>query len=414
MQVGNLKIGGVDVLAVDVQDLSHSVKRMGLIYYVDAAQSDDTGDGLSIDAAKKTIGAAIALLSPGDNIVVKSGAYTETGLNLNIASTSINFELGVTLTPASGTAFIISGNYCGMYGHVVITPAAGQIGVLGTGTFFYCKGPRVADGGQAFDIQGTGSVLRYCRAGDPTICGFKASVGNKIKFANCHTTGSGGATKGLWITGNSDYFFSHNCSSRGHSTNGVIVDSGCDYGVYKNFSSGGGDGPRSDGGSRNTWPNYKFDNIIQIDLTLDANNTTKAYNLFKITGVVKIMSLTAVVTTVLSPNHTNCHYDIWDGTVSVDLSDPTGLNLNAAPVGSLIVKNADISLLLDYQSAATGFVSENANYKEPTVDFIVGQKNSTNTYIRFVHTTNDTPSSGVLHIHLEYEPISHYGFLEPV
>jgi hypothetical protein len=51
------------------------VAAQAATWYADAARSDDAGDGLSWDAAKRTIGAAIAASAAGDTILVKYGTY---------------------------------------------------------------------------------------------------------------------------------------------------------------------------------------------------------------------------------------------------------------------------------------------------------------------------------------------------
>ncbi|MFA5688804.1 MAG: hypothetical protein WC959_06635, partial [Kiritimatiellales bacterium] len=44
-------------------------------YYVDASRADDSGDGQSWAAAKKTIQAAINAAGAGDEIIVTNGTY---------------------------------------------------------------------------------------------------------------------------------------------------------------------------------------------------------------------------------------------------------------------------------------------------------------------------------------------------
>lgn len=53
-------------------------------YYVDAAQPDDDGDGVTWETAKKTIGAGISVSTPGDTILVKYGIYLLSGTSLSL------------------------------------------------------------------------------------------------------------------------------------------------------------------------------------------------------------------------------------------------------------------------------------------------------------------------------------------
>jgi len=153
-----------------------------------------------------------------------------------------------------------------------------------------------------------------------------------------------------------------------------------------------------------------LENKVFKSITLDASGTTKAYSIFVVTGIVKVTALWGVVTVVLSANHTDCHITVADDAADVDLSLATGLTLNAAAVGSLLVRNAAAAAVLGFGSPATAFMVEGALDKVAK-EFIVGKKTATATNIKFSHTTSDTPSSGAIMWYATWVPVSATGTL---
>jgi len=402
-----IRTGGPDITVLQ----QGTELATGNIYYVDASMSDDTGNGLTPGTAKQTIGAALALVSACDHIVVACGTYTETGLDLDTNSVSMEFKSGVTIDPASGTALTISGNYCTITGLLNITPAADEIGINITGTNAFLQNIIVVGSasGNGIVIAGTDCELVNCRAVGmkATASCFYINAGRNI-LKKCLASGNT-TSYGFFINGK-DIGLLEECTSTGNQTSGFYLETGSSQWVIKECASGAGDGKWRDIDHANVWNGFSYDEWEFNGLTLDASNTTKSYNIFQVTGIVRIKKIQAHVETVLSANHTNCFIDIYDGS-SVPLSKNTTLTLNAAPVGSLLIKNAAVASVLDYQSGANAFLSE-SSFNKPEVEFVVGQKgDGTNTYIRFTHTTTDTPSSGVIHWHVQWEPVSDDGFI---
>lgn len=109
-------------------DVNHIPKVAGDLWFVDAGVTA-SGNGKVPHSAFKTIGEAITAASSGDVINVKTGTYTETGLDLSVNSVTMVCETGVTIQPASGTAFTLSGNFSSLVcpiGTLRIIPAANQ------------------------------------------------------------------------------------------------------------------------------------------------------------------------------------------------------------------------------------------------------------------------------------------------
>ena len=72
---------------------------MATTYYVDASRPDDTGNGLSLATAKKTLNAAVNLMAGGDTLLVKAGTYNER-LNTNSIPSGTGFPTGATTIQA--------------------------------------------------------------------------------------------------------------------------------------------------------------------------------------------------------------------------------------------------------------------------------------------------------------------------
>ncbi len=55
-------------------------------YYVDDSRMDDSGSGLSLGSAKKTIGGAFAVMNPGDTMIIAAGTYGGSGNDIDQGS----------------------------------------------------------------------------------------------------------------------------------------------------------------------------------------------------------------------------------------------------------------------------------------------------------------------------------------
>ena len=387
----------------------------GDVYYVDAAQSDDTGDGTSPETAKKTIGAGIGLLSAGDALTIKAGTYTETGLDLNVNQTELWCEHGVIIDPASGTALTLSANYCKVQspnGSLFISPAAGVTGVVISGNRCYVHDVRVDCGSSAnigFDITGDGGVLTNCRCASPLTAAFKVQ-GDKVKLQGCGTGGTAGDSSiGYWITNSCDKVWLVDCESRGHETAGYQVDTGCTGGAIQNCASGAGDGPRTDPDHAFVWSNYTYDAIKAATMTMNGGTT---YNLFQATGAVRISDIYGIVETQIENVASSLHLEVFSAGGSADLTLAPGTNIQAAVVGSLLVKNEDATNAITLASAATPAVLESSNWRSPKVPADVVADDNQTTYIRAVLSVG--LNTGAIHWHLHWEPLSDDGFVEVV
>jgi len=232
---------------------SHLPLFTGAIYYVDAAQADDTGDGGTPHTAKKTISAAIAIASSGDAVTVKNGTYAE---NVTLAAVGLELwcEIGTFIAPAAGVALTVSANSCRVRGPLWVTAFAGQVGITISSNYCNFHETMVMGGTTGFNITGLGNFFFDCRAGQQTAVGFSIA-GTQTVLQRCSTVGIG-ASIGYYINNGADIGILVDCTSTGHETSGYQIDAGSQDWTIKDCSSGGGDGDSIDNGVINMWANF--------------------------------------------------------------------------------------------------------------------------------------------------------------
>ena len=399
----------------------------GKIHYVDGTNGNDANGGLRPNDALATIGQATTNAVTGDAINVRAGTYVE-DVVLGEAGVKDFLELwceiGVVLD-GTGTCLTVAGNSCRVIcreGAMKVTPAADQTGVLVTGTFCYLAEIRVPAGGVGdcgFDIVGAGADLRRCRCSSVKAAGEAAAfviTGDKIKLEDCIAGGDGGATTGYKIEGTADKFRLINCGSQGHSTGGFYIHTSASNGVIKDCSSGGGDGPFHNHGTDCIFSDFAYDGAIQDFNTPVTKTTTFAgapteYNIFKITGIVRIQDIVGHVTTVIPNTSSSIHLSVYSTGGEVNLTNSVSApDINTAPVESLLVRVDDSTEALEYKSSATPAIIEYGS-RAASVEVNVIADDDQDTYIRVNLTA--ALASGAIHWHCHYVPISDDGFVEP-
>lgn len=401
----------------------------GTIYYIDDGYGSDSNSGRTPDAAFKTIGYGITTMSSGDALNIHAGTYTEIGLDLSKANSTVWIEHGTVIQPGSGTALTISGNMCQIScpnGSLKIIPAAATTGVLVTGTFCYVNDVRVAansSGAIGFDIgdaaantHGDGTVLNNCRSSNPTTAAFKIQA-DKVLADKCLTGGNGSDNSiGYWVTSSSDKTRLENCNSQGHKTSGFQIDTGCTNCEVNDCSSGGGDGKWTDADATAVWSNFKYDDHVYKSITLTATGGVGGagtnYNLFKVTGGVKVSSIYGEVTTLTPATASTINLELYSTNAAIDISDAAGApDLASRVVGTIISRQSVASdPLVIVEADSTPAVTENANYRDPKVPIILVKDDAADTYIQLVLTA--AMATGAIRFQVVWEPISSDGFVE--
>ena len=234
---------------------SHLPLFTGHIWYADAAQPDDTGDGTSPTTAKETIGAALALAAAGDAVTVKAGTYNEVGLDMNLAGLELWCEVGVFIVDTTpGTCLIVSGAACKVRGAHFVQAGAVGLQVTGIGTIVRdCVSVNCTVG---FDINQHSTQMYNCVAAGNTVTQFDIGARNTV-LRNCYAAGLGGATRGFYLSaGAVTRCLLDRCDSIGNGTAGFEAVAATSYNAMVFCTSGGGDGDTIDSGMFNNWPGY--------------------------------------------------------------------------------------------------------------------------------------------------------------
>jgi hypothetical protein len=141
--------------------------------------------------------------------------------------------------------------------------------------------------------------------------------------------------------------------------------------------------------------------------TMTASNATAVVPIFRVTGTVKFLELYGIVTTALGAAHTIASWRINDQGAQVYLTAVGGTTLNAAPVGSMIVKCGLVAAALTLKSSVAGAVLEPTTLETPVCqEFIVTKKDGAVTEIEYRYATTDTPTTGAITFFVEYQPMS--------
>jgi hypothetical protein len=409
-----------------MQDISHVPKFGGDIWFVDATNGLDTNTGISPEQAFQTIVYAISQMAAGDRLYIRQDTYDEAGININKVGLEIMPEIGTIIQDSTGAGAVItvSSNYCTIAGTLTVTcnaSGAATLGVNVTGNFNIIRGPiRVAGSTTAWTNSGNGNNFYECFGGQPTTYGFNLG-GSRSRLYDCDTGGALGATTGYYITG--DYIRITNCVSSGHSTHGFHLTNTTSYCTMISCRSGGGDGALLDEGDLNTKSGYTFDGAVgtwngALDNTITITNVAgaHAYNIFKVTGTVRIYDIIGEVTTaVVTDAGANLKLEAYSGAPSTaDITDDPGIVINGFVVGAMMVRNGDSGTDLDYinPSGTVGVMEPpgGPGGGKNAIDIVADVDNDS--YIRAYF--DDDTTSGAIKWSCRWEPLSDDGFLEAV
>jgi hypothetical protein len=164
--------------------------------------------------------------------------------------------------------------------------------------------------------------------------------------------------------------------------------------------------------------NNLFDNICGYiktikEVPLDANNETKIVNLFKIHKTVEIREAYLEVSEGQIINMTGIFFDVYDGTVSINLTSAGLANLSGAKVGAFIIKDEDKAEIAQASINDQVRVIESISAKDTYQSFFITQKFNTDTFIRMHYTTTETPMNAKIKMYIRYRK-TNGGFIEVV
>lgn len=139
-------------------------------------------------------------------------------------------------------------------------------------------------------------------------------------------------------------------------------------------------------------------------VSITGNNNTYTTNVFKVTGAVRVIDQYAIITEATSiANCTNVYSTLYDGTNTVNLT-ADGATLSAAPIGTLFLKDQDVSQPYSVVMSDQCRVNEITLDKRAGKPFTINAKYGADTYVRFHYKT-----TGVLNfkmdIHFIYQKL---------
>jgi len=394
--------------------IGHVPQFGGTIYYV-SKDGNDTNSGISPDEPRLTIQSALDACSAGDAVNVMAGTYVE-NITMSTAAVELWCEMG-TILDGAGTCLTVTGGYNRIRGEVLITPAANQIGVVVStnvgNVFEYVTIIGSASTG-GFDVNTDRNEFRVCRVSGIKATGKAFDIGGSAcNLYRCSTVGTT-TSYGFYVDGSSLLRGKLvDCTSAGHQTSGFYLDEVSGMTVF-NCSSGADDGKWRDIDNANVWCDFCYDNNLYSTSTLTAaggvGGTGTVYNLFKVTGAIRIFNISGhVVTYIQDPGTTAINLELG-GTAQIDIT-ASGGDIGNAPVGTTFVRNSvsDDAMEITFPSE-TPVLLENANARDPRNPITLVAENGTDTYIE-LHL-GDNPTSGAIHWHVEWEPVTDDGFIE--
>ena len=385
----------------------------GEIYYVSKSGSN-SNPGRHPDEAFLTITYAETQVSNGDAINVKAGTYADEGA-LEISGDGVELwgEIGALIAPSGATTCLkVSGNSCLIRG--IKVQKAAQIGFDIDGAGCVLEDCISQDNSIAYDIDGCCTTLVRCKDIDATTTGYDIATYSNTLYL-CSTIATSGTSRGFYLSNAAaDANMLYQCSSLGNSVAGFETVSGCTNNMFAFCTSGGGDGVKVDATETNQFPAFHFDNHIsnEIDIAQGGGGTWE-YNIFKITGTVQINRIAGIVETALTGTNTDCYIDVWSTNGPTNLSKTSTLDIGAAIVGATLMRLDKEDKILAFATAAGAGLMDEIDLKKEGFRVIEDRTGAAHvaTYIRFVHDTAGA-SSGEIDWYVDWEPISHDGFLE--
>jgi len=394
----------------------HIKQQGGKVWYVDGTIGNDTNSGLDPDNAFLTIGYGITQLSAGDTINIKASVYTEIGLDLNVDSTYLNCELGAVFLAPTGTSLTISADYCSLSGETYILSTAANVGLDISGSGAVVKNVTVLGTDSSIGCRVTGLG---CNITNVKVVGIVAG-GNGFELTGNNTTikecGSSGCTTCIGFYMNGSIGLLENCFSIGNGTSSYYFDSAATGWTVKGSTSGVGDGRYFDYSESNFFDGFSYNNRIErvLDIT-QVGAGTYEYNLFKISGIVKIIHIEGVVTSTLVGSNTNCHLDIYSVNGGDVVSKAVGLNMGAALEGSLVARLDAVDKVLAFHDSDQAFLIDQIDASNEGMR--LGEDRTAgahvDTFLRFIHSTAGA-SSGIIEWYVEFVPVSDDGWLTVV
>jgi len=148
-------------------------------------------------------------------------------------------------------------------------------------------------------------------------------------------------------------------------------------------------------------------NGVLVTKQIDLGGTgAQSVNIFKVTKSVLLLSLRAMISEANTlTNATAVHFDLWDGTSSIDLTLNDGV-LSGMGVGTFLVKSDLMSATVNIMDPVAASALDGPYGVGSYTQVFATQKTGVNTYIRFNYTTTDAPIDAKLVVQARFRPVT--------
>ncbi len=253
--------------------LRHIPSFTGEVFYV-SPTGNDAHSGHDPASPLLTIGAAITKASAGDWIEVKAGTYIEAGLDLSKSGLELHGEIGAILTGGGGVSLTISADYC-KTDEIILTPAAGQIGLVITSNFNRVRLVKAIGGLTGVQDTGTGNEIFVVSAEEYTATGFDLQ-GDEGHLEDCLAVSSQASTRGYYLsTTGADRTLVSRSISINNDTAGFEVVSGVTNATFTSCAESPTCGTRVDNGTNTAWRDHSSNTLYTPDASSTVTDGTE-------------------------------------------------------------------------------------------------------------------------------------------
>ena len=289
------------------ESVNHIPRFTGEVLYVAGSTGNDSNSGIYPDSGLATIGAAITAASAGGYLKVFADSFTE-AVNLSKNGLELHGEIGAIITGASGVPLTISADYCRV-DEIILTPAAGQIGLVVTGDYNKIRIIRITGGLTAVQDTGTGNEITLVAAEEYTATGFDLQ-GPSGYVCDCLAKSSQASTRGFYLSNTAaDRTVVNRSTSVNNDTAGFEIVADVVNAVIVNCSESPTCGARVDNGTNTSWRNHsRTDHQTDISSTLTDTNELQTDDVPGLIGALNDVS-TAEVNTEVDAALADIHLD---------------------------------------------------------------------------------------------------------
>ena len=299
------------------ESVNHIPRFTGELFYIAGSVGDDGNSGKYPDSGLATISATVAKAAAGDYLKVFAASFNE-AVDLNKDGLELHGEIGATITGNGGVPLTISANDCKI-DEIILTPAAGQIGLVITGNYNKISILRVNGGLIAIQDTGIGNKITLVEADEYTGTGFDLQ-GTGARLLKCFAISSQPSTRGFYLSNTAaDRTIIEESTSVNNDTAGFEVVADVTNALIADCVESITCGARIDNGTNTSWRNHSTTDHQLLQAKEATLNTAK-------TDLLEAI-LTRLASSVYGSSISPSDATVADGTViSGDYTDLATIN----------------------------------------------------------------------------------------